>query len=436
VAERIDIAIIGAGAAGLMSAIFAGRGRGGQTIVAFDGAKKLGAKILIAGGGRCNVTHDVVTERDYAGGSPNAIKKVLRSLTVEQTVDFFRELGVELKREATGKLFPVTDKARTVLEALTGELQRQGVELRIDHRVSGVSRVDDGFTIETSQGVCHARKVILATGGLALPSSGSDGGGYTIARALGHTVTPTWPALVPMVMEPSEAHDQRPWASGAHWMLDLSGVALDAVLTLSEPSGKRIHQQQGAMLFTHFGLSGPAVMDISRHWLQRCRDGKHNAAMLTANLLPGRSFEQLDAELTQIASQSPKLSLAGVLRRWLPERLVHALLEHSVQPLVSGVIGQLKREQRKALCHAMTALPLPVTGDRGFRFAECTAGGVPLDEVQLATMASRLCEGLYLCGELLDCDGRIGGYNFQWAWCTGRLAGIAASRNAEVETRK
>ncbi|MEM8739150.1 MAG: aminoacetone oxidase family FAD-binding enzyme [Planctomycetota bacterium] len=415
---EIDVAVVGAGAAGLFAAIFTGRAASaGTRVVAFDGAKRLGAKILIAGGGRCNVTHDVVRPDDYAAGpgsSRNAVKKVLRSFTVEETIDFFRGRGVELKREDTGKLFPTTDRARTVLNALLEACYEAGAELRTEHRVTAIKRREahNDFQIATTRGETTARRVVLSTGGLALPKTGSDGFGYHLARSLGHTVTPTWPALVPLVL-PQQ-----------HWLTALKGIAIDAELKITEPNRKVIKRQAGAMLLTHFGLSGPAAMDISRYFAGHYE--KLEAKKLFANLLPrhtGESFEQHVIEQTRT---HPRRSVLQLIQPHFPDRLSKALLLHGAFLDPSLPLAQLRKEDRRTLVQTLTALPLPVTADRGYAYAEVTAGGVPLSEVNLSTMASRVCPGLYLAGELLDVDGRIGGYNFQWAWCTGRLAGRAA----------
>ncbi len=403
--DHADLAIIGVSAAGMMAAIFAGRAAPpGARIVALDTAKKLGAKILVAGGGRCNVTHDVITPRDYAGSSTNQIKKVLKTFSVAETTAFFAELGVALKREETGKLFPVTDKARTVLDALLGAMRDAGVEVWTDARVTSLTHGRGVFTIN---GSLTADRVIIATGGLALPKTGSDGTGYGLLRGLGHSVTATTPALAPLILE------------GGHWLTKLSGVSFDAELTLSNPSGKVLHRQAGAVLATHFGISGPAVMDISRHWLAARPGGR-----LHANLAPGSTFEQVEQQLVD----TPRGTLIGWLKQRLPERLAAALLRDGVGVDPKIGLAQLSRADRRGAAHGVTALPLPVVGDRGYKFAEATAGGTPLDEIDLKTMASRIVDGLYLCGEVLNVDGRIGGYNFQWAWCTGRLAGMAAAQ--------
>ncbi len=454
--EQADIAVIGAGAAGLMAAIFAGRAaraaaiassQSGQPplrnlrIIAFDGARTLGAKVLVAGGGRCNVTHHHVDESAYAGSSRHAIKKVLRAFPVESTVEFFRELGVELKREDTGKLFPVTDSARSVLDALLRAAHDVGVELRHPWRVERIERVEEGgefgFVIHASGDAppIRARAVILATGGKSLPKSGSDGHGYEIAKSLGHTLTPrVFPALVPLVLDVNKT-----------FLHTLSGITIDAELTVWSSSGKRVQSFHNSLLFTHFGLSGPAALDISRYFTQARLDAAagaeservvgtntNTAARLTLNLLPGESFESLDK---RFAPDAPGAKLS-VLRRLteaegssppLPDRLARALLESlSITP--STPVAQLSRDARRTLVHHLLALPLPVVGDRGYTYAEVTAGGVPLSELHLDTMASRHTPGLYLCGEICDVDGRIGGFNFQWAWASGSVAGAAAVR--------
>lgn len=403
-----------------MAAIFAGRNAPpGTSIVMLDGAKKIGAKIMIAGGGRCNVTHDVVHTADYFGStSNNTVKKILKSFSVKETTAFFEELGVQLKREDTGKLFPTTDKARTVLDALLGAVEEAGVELRNQSRVLSIKRDDaDHFVIAIDGALpLHAKRVILATGGKALPSSGSDGVGYHFAKHLGHTVTDTWPALVPLNLD------------GGHWLTELSGITLDVELTLSGKTGKTLYKQAGPMLIAHFGITGPAAMDISRH----LRDYPDQAPRkLTANLCPDLTFEQLDQSFLDATRQYPTRTVGSLMKKRLPERFAEALLAKylGIQPDLQ--LSWLSKDDRKAMCHALTALHLPVVGDRGFTYAEVTAGGVPMSEVQTGTMASKQSEGLYLCGELLDVDGRIGGYNFQWAWCTGRLAGLAASADLD-----
>lgn len=407
-----DIAIVGGGAAGLMAAIWAKRIAPQQRIVVLDGARKLGAKILIAGGGRCNVTHEHVEPDDFAGGSRNAIKKVLRRFDVPQTVQFFAELGVTLKREETGKLFPTTDKARTILDALLGECAATGVKIYPAHRIETIDRRAGSFELRGSWGQLAAKNVVLATGGKSVPKTGSDGHGYALAQRLGHSVTPhLLPALVPLLLPKG------------HFVHELSGVTLPTTLTVLSDSGKRLHTVTGSTLCTHFGLSGPAVLDISRHYLNEL--AQDHGVALAINWLPEMQSETVDKLLQGIGRKT----ILTTLRDQMPERLVHLLCEEcEIDPQLYG--DQLTRQQRKSLVHICTQQRLPISGNRGFNYAEATAGGVPLDEIVLKTMASRPCHGLYLCGELLDVDGRIGGFNFQWAWSSGYVAGISVATAA------
>ena len=420
VKTSVDIAVVGAGAAGLFATIWSARTfrtyRPDAKVVALDGARTLGAKILVAGGGRCNVTHHAVDETAYAGSSRNAIRNVLRSFGVDKTVSFFADLGVELKREDTGKLFPTTDKARTVLDALLHAARDASAELVHPWRVERVERDADGFVIfGTGDGeTIRARRVVLATGGKSLPKSGSDGHGYEIARTLGHTITPeVFPALVPLVLDPSRS-----------FLTELSGLTMDASVELWSGSGKKLASFTNSMLCTHFGLSGPGVLDISRYYTSA---KKHDAgAELSLNLLPGRSFEQVDATL----SEASRLSIGRRLSELVPERLARAICGFcGVDPAL--MTNQLPRPARRSLAHALTRLVVPVTGDRGYTYAEVTAGGVPLSELHLSTMESRVCPGLHLCGEICDVDGRIGGFNFQWAWASGHAAGVGAAKALE-----
>lgn len=409
--EPLDILVIGCGAAGLFAAAWAGRTARAAgcplAIMGVDGARKLGAKILVAGGGRCNVTHRVVSEADYAGSSPPAIRKVLRRFTEADTVAFFEAAGVELKTEETGKLFPVSDSARTVLAALVRETEAAGCRLVHPARVTGLERSASGLQATTDTGRFDSRRVILCTGGKSLPKSGSDGLGFDLARSLGHSVTePLVPALVPLVL-PAE-----------HWIRSLAGLTLPTEVTLRAASGKRLFTTTGSTLCTHVGLSGPAILDVSRHWLVgRAADP---GVSLSLNWLPGETGESME----RLILASPGRGVPALLRGRLPDRLIRTLCEQAEAPAA----GDLSREARRRLIGLLTATPLPVIGDRGFTVAEATAGGVPLAEVKLDTLESRICPGLHFAGEVLDVDGRIGGFNFQWAWASGFVAGSAAAR--------
>jgi hypothetical protein len=296
-----------------------------------------------------------------------------------------------------------------VLQALLRAAEDAGVAIKHPRRVDTVERHDTGFRIGGAWGTIDAPKVILATGGKSLPKSGSDGHGYRLAQALGHRVTERiFPALVPLLLP------------GDHVLCTLSGIAAPATLELWSGTGKRLRASTNSTLCTHFGLSGPSVLDISRYYLQVHEDD--GDATLTINWLPEHTSEQFDRELQGLGHATPLKYLRAVL----PERLVRAISEHAgVDPAAAG--HALTRAQRKALVHCFTRLPLPITGNRGYNYAEVTAGGVPLSEIHLSGMESRRCPNLHLCGEICDVDGRIGGFNFQWAWASGYVAGVAAA---------
>jgi predicted Rossmann fold flavoprotein len=414
--ERCDIAVIGAGAAGLAAAIFAAETAPDARIVVLDSAARIGAKILISGGGRCNVTHDEVRPADF-NGAQRVIRTVLAAFDERAAARWFASLGVPLNREETGKLFPVSNSARTVLDALIARCDALRVRLQTSSRVQAIrpppTDQERIFSVQHGQGALRAGAVIVATGGRSLPRTGSDGSGWAIVRRLGHTVTETAPALVPLLLDEWFFHAR------------LAGVSLPAELT-TLVAGKPIDRRSGSLLWTHTGISGPVAMDASRHWLV-ARAVADAAVELRCSVLPGRPFEQVESDLLASAATRPRLSLAKALAAWLPERLGIELAAHAgIEP--SLPLAQLSRERRRALCHTLTGLTLPVLRDRGWNYAEATAGGVPLDEIDARSMQSRLVPGLYLAGEMLDCDGRIGGFNFQWAWSSGHIAGTAAGR--------
>jgi predicted Rossmann fold flavoprotein len=414
--DDVDVIVVGAGAAGLATAIFAAGAAPGLRVVILDGARKIGAKILVSGGSRCNVTNRVVTERDFWGGSPRLISRVLRAFPADGAARFFEELGVALHEEEDGKLFPDSNSSRTVLDALVAEASRRTVTIETGARVTAVRHDGQAFVVECASGrTCVSRAVVLATGGRSLPKSGSDGFGYQLAAGFGHSCVPTTPALAPLVLRGS-----------TH--AELAGVSHPAALTL-RAEDKTLVRLEGALLWTHFGVSGPVVLNLSRHWHRAVLDGHVTTVRLS--LLPAETFESLERRLLDEAASRPRTQIATVLGGWVPQAVAGAWLARLGLDRET-TMAHLSREDRRRLAHALLDSELEVEDSRGYPYAEVTAGGVPLDEIDSATMESRRQRGLYLTGEILDVDGRLGGFNFQWAWSSGWVAGHAIARGVEA----
>jgi predicted Rossmann fold flavoprotein len=412
-----EVAVVGAGAAGLATAIFLRRAKPSVQVALLDSAARPGAKILVSGGGRCNVTNTVVAETDFWGGKRSVVRRVLRALPVADTVEFFRELGVSLHDEAGGKLFPDSNRARDVLDALLREIDRTHVDLIAATRVHGVVPTHAGFSIETSRGLLESRAVVLATGGRSLPKTGSDGGGYDIARSLGHTLVAPTPALAPLILDP----DTPP---NIHH--GLSGISVDAEISIWI-DGAVASRLSGALLWTHFGISGPLALNASRHWARARLEGRD--VRLTLNLHPHQRFDVVDARWVATAIARPRASVRSILAADLPDALALAILR-VLDIGADRTLADLTRDDRRRLVRALTEWPLPVSDTRGYNYAEVTAGGVDLGEIDPATMESRVCPGLFLVGEILDVDGRIGGFNFQWAWSSAFAAARALARRS------
>ena len=427
----VDIAIVGAGAAGLASGIFAAQTRPDLKIALLDGTRTIGAKILVSGGGRCNVTNEQVSPSDFHAPQ-RIVAQILRRFDEHTTRSWFESLGVRLKTEPSGKIFPVSDRARTVLEALLHRCQELGISIRTRQRVKEISPTKNEFLIFHEGGQMRARRVIMATGGQSLPKSGSDGHGWAIARQLGHTVTPTYPGLVPLVLDEKFFHR------------GLSGISHTATVT-TRVGGKTLDRRTASLLWTHFGVSGPVILDASRFWT--ISQGQAKTAQVYLSFLPETTFEDVDQWLSDAARAPGKKRVLTFLTEHLPNRVAKTIctfvgkgqhLPPNDRPLDSTPydigtlpLNKLPRLQRRGLAQVLTGLSLPVVGTRGWNFAEVTAGGVPLSEVNPRSMLSRIVPGLYLIGEILDCDGRIGGFNFQWAWTTGFIAGCSSSSNLE-----
>jgi predicted Rossmann fold flavoprotein len=401
-----QIVVVGAGAAGTMAAIFAASA--GAATRLLERTRDGGRKILISGGGRCNILPSrVVESRFVTDSSPNTLKKILRSWPHREQVAFFeQELQLPLKEEPeAAKLFPVSDKARDVRDGLIRLARARGATFEPGVTVTGLTPRPRGWRVTVESGYpidCDA--VVVATGGLSVPNTGSDGTGLLVLESLGHTLHPTYPALTPIK------------AAGSP-LLALSGVSLTVTLTASD--GVRAATARGGFLFTHRGYSGPAVLDVSHVLVRARQEGRPARLVVQWTDLDAAAWEE---RLRPVGNET----IGSALRRELPDRLARELIVLlGLDPTTR--LAQLKKDDRQRLIDSMTAHELPWTGDEGYQKAEVTGGGVSLAEIDPVTMESRLHPGLFICGEALDAFGPIGGYNFLWAWATGRAAGLGAA---------
>ncbi len=401
------VVVIGAGAAGTMAAIFAARSGARTTLI--ERTRDGGRKILISGGGRCNVLPSRVDEaRFVTDSSPNILRKIIRSWPLPEQIRFFeQDLGIPLEHEEESlKLFPASHKARDVRDGLLACAEREGVTLVMETSVADV--VPDGaqWTITSDDGrTWTADAVIVATGGLSVPATGSDGRGLALLRRLGHTLHPTYAALTPITVEPNE-------------FTELAGISLPVTVTARH--GAERATATGGFLFTHRGYSGPAALNVS-HVAVRSRSGSSERATLAVRWTP-LGEEEWTARLQPHGART----VSGAVRAEVPERLAAVLIRRAgVDPL--RPLTELRREERLRLVDVLVRGELPWAGDEGYKKAEVTGGGVSLAEVDHRTMESRRQPGLFLCGEVLDAFGPIGGYNFFWAWATGRAAGMGAA---------
>ena len=390
-----------------MAAIFAARGGAETTLV--ERTSDGGRKVLISGGGRCNILPSRLDEtRFVTDSSPHALRKIVRSWPLREQIAFFeQELRLPLVEEPkSAKLFPASSRARDVRDGLLALAARNGVALNMGTLVTGLAPHGDGWRITHEPGpALHVDRVIVATGGLSVPATGSDGRGLAMLAALGHTLHPTYAALTPLVAEPA------PFAA-------LAGVSLTVTITARTPELEAV--ATGGFLFTHHGYSGPSVLDVS-HVAVRSLDDRTTPAQLRVRW----TAHDEPAWEAKLRAGGPK-SVLAIVRDEVPERLAEALIRHAgVEPRQKA--AQLKRDERLRLVETLVRGELPWTGHEGYKKAEVTGGGVSLAEIDPRTMESRRCPGLFICGEALDAFGPIGGYNFLWAWATGRAAGIGAA---------
>ncbi|MEN1959979.1 NAD(P)/FAD-dependent oxidoreductase [Luteimonas sp. MJ246] len=388
-----DVLVIGAGAAGLMCAMTAGRR--GRRVRVVERANRPGKKILMSGGGRCNFTNTGTGPANFISANPHFCKSALARYTPADFIELVDRHGIAWHEKELGQLF-CDDSAKLIVRMLLDECADAGVDVDIGCDVHGVTRTDSGFLVDTARGQMAAGSLVVASGGLSIPSLGGSGLGYALARQFGHAVLPTRAGLAPLVLTGS--HSER--------LQGLSGVALEVA------ASSRGQSFRNAMLVTHRGLSGPAILQVSSYW--------DAGEPLSIDLLPGTDAL---AFLREQRAARPATELRNVLAERMPRRFAQRLCEHWLGD------RPLRQFDEPALAHAAAALsawPVVASGTEGYRTAEVTLGGVDTDGLSSSTMMSRQVPGLFFIGEVVDVTGWLGGYNFQWAWASGRAAGGVA----------
>ncbi len=387
---RCDVLVIGAGAAGLMCALTAGQR--GRIVQVIDHSNKVGKKILMSGGGRCNFTNTGTTPANFLSANPHFCKSALARYSPWEFIGLVERHGIAYHEKELGQLF-CDISSKQIVRMLVDECQAAGVQIRTDCAVTRVERGADGFHVHTAHGHFHAASLVVATGGLSIPSLGATGFGYELARQFGHEVLPTRAGLVPLTL--SGKHQER--------FAELSGVALPVTARCNDV------EFRNSMLITHRGVSGPAILQISSFW----QPGDD----LRLDLLPG-----IDAEdwLRGMKRERGAAELRTVLSEVLPRRLALRLCEHW---LPDRLVRQIDERELVQAAAVLRDFPLVASGTEGYRTAEVTLGGVDTRKVSSSTFESQLVGGLHFIGEVLDVTGWLGGYNFQWAWASGRAAG-------------
>ncbi|KHD24182.1 membrane protein [Vibrio caribbeanicus] len=393
-AEKFDVVIIGAGAAGLMCAAEAGKR--GRSVLLLDHAKKPGRKILIAGGGRCNFTNYDVTAKHYLCQNPHFVKSALAQYTNWDFISMIYKHGIEFEERDHGQLFCVGDyNSKDIVKMLLAECQLPSVEQRYQQDIHHIEQTESGFELHANTSVIECQSLVVATGGLSMPKLGATPFGYKIAEQFGLSIVPTTAGLVPFTLHKEDKED----------FAELSGIAIPVELTAENNT---VFKE--ALLFTHRGLSGPSVLQISSYW----KPGE----TVTINLVPDVDMDEL---LSQNLEKHPNQSLKNTLAKVLPKRLVEVLIERKV--LEDKPLKQFGVNQLKAISQTLQHWQIVPNGTEGYRTAEVTLGGVNTDHISSKTMECKQVKGLYFIGEVMDVTGWLGGYNFQWCWSSGFVAG-------------
>lgn len=394
--------MVGAGAAGLYAAIqIADQG---LRCVLLERKTKTGAKILMSGGTRCNVTNYNPTVADYASEQPRIVSAILKQYRSDEVIQFFSSIGVEFELEDDGRMYPATHKARTVLEALLGEVHKRNILIMNDTCIEDILCDSNEFTLINETLRLQARSVILASGGLSFPTTGSDGIGLRIVKKLGHRIVETTPSLVPLLSKEAFLYQE------------LAGVSC-RVAMICRSNGKIYKQFVGSMLFTHKGISGPVVLNVSRFWLRE----KDSTKQFEIDFFPDYDDAELQRQFLEESVLPSGYYVKSILEQAMPKKLAHFLMRINGLEADLKSSAMTKQERAKLMC-GLKHHAYPVSTSEGYARAEVTAGGVDLTEIEHTSMESKKIPRLFLIGEILDADGRIGGFNFHWAWATAATA--------------
>lgn len=417
-----DVIVIGGGPSGLMACIAASAG-GARTLLV-DKGDKLGRKLGISGGGRCNVTNNKEIDEliRHIPGNGRFLYSALHTFGTRDIIAFFEGMGIRLKEEDRGRMFPVSDKAKTVVDALVNRVRAQGVEVRVNSPVDRVLYENGrtaGVLLRSGERL-DGRCVVIATGGKSVPHTGSTGDGYGWAEAAGHSITELYPTEVPIT-------SPEPFIRGKQ----LQGMSLRNIhLTVWNPKGKKIVEHEGDILFTHFGLSGPAALRCSQFVVKALKQTEERTVLLTIDLLPGLTVDEVYAETMRLAREEPKKAVKNVLKGAFPERLIPLLLEKA--GLAETVtFANIPKQSWTELAKLAKSFPVRADGTLSIEEAFVTGGGVSVKEIDPRTMQSKLMPGLFFCGEVLDVHGYTGGYNITAAFATGYTAGKGAAETAK-----
>lgn len=419
-----DVIIIGGGPSGLMASIAAAEN--GRSVLLLEKGKKLGTKLAISGGGRCNVTNRLPQEEivKHIPGNGRFLYGPFSVFNNEDIIAFFEGLGVALKEEDHGRMFPVSNKAKDVVNAMLAEMDRLHVEIKLETRVKKLLMDDQkvlGVRLESDEEI-RAKAVVVAVGGKAVPQTGSTGDGYPWAEKAGHTVTELYPTEVPLLSNEPFIHSK-----------ELQGLALrDVAVSVLNAKGKTLVVHQMDMLFTHFGLSGPAILRCSQYVVKERMKNGNQPVEMRIDSLPSMNEEKAFQMLNSLVKEDSKKAVKNVLKGIAPENwLLFLFKKAAIDPADTG--AQMPAEKIRSLAKLLKAFSMYVNGTQPIEKAFVTGGGVSVKEIVPKTMASRMKEGLFFCGEILDIHGYTGGYNITSALVTGRIAGMSAGEHASIE---